>query len=141
MGDTGLDDEGPNPFVTDIEADTLANERYRTTRWTGANLQMTLMSIEPGHDIGLEVHEDGDQFLRVEAGTARVQMGPSREDLSFDREVGEDWAILVPAGSWHNVTNIGDVPLKVYAIYGPPEHPHGTVHNTKAEADADEHDH
>ncbi len=134
-------DEGANPFVTNIESDTLGNGNYRTTRWTGTNLQMTLMSIEPGHDIGLEVHEDGDQFLRVEAGTARVQMGPTREDLSFDREVGDDWAILVPAGTWHNVTNIGDEPLKVYAIYGPPEHEHGTVHATKAEADADEHHH
>lgn len=141
MSDASLNDEGPNPFVTNIEADTLANGSYRTTRWTGSNIQMTLMSIEPGHDIGLEVHEHGDQFLRVEAGTARVQMGPSRDDLSFEREVGADWVILVPAGTWHNVTNIGEVPVKVYAIYGPPEHPHGTAHETKAEADADEHDH
>lgn len=141
MTDATLSDEGPNPFVTDIEADTLANENYRTTRWTGSNLQLTLMNIEPGHDIGLEVHEHGDQFLRVEAGRARVQMGPSEDDLPFDREVEDDWVILVPAGSWHNVTNIGDEPLKVYAIYGPPEHPSGTVHPTKAEADADEHDH
>jgi mannose-6-phosphate isomerase-like protein (cupin superfamily) len=141
MTDADLTDEGPNPFVTNIEDDTLANGRYRTTRWTGSHIQMTLMCIEPGHDIGLEVHSDGDQFLRVEAGRARVQMGPTEDDLSFDREVGDDWVILVPAGTWHNVTNIGDEPLKVYAIYGPPEHPHGTVHATKAEADADEHDH
>lgn len=140
MSDTDPTDEGPFPFVTDIESDTLDNDNYRTTRWTGTNIQMTLMSIEPGHDIGLEVHPDGDQFLRVEAGAARVQMGPSKDDLSFDREVGDDWVILVPAGTWHNVTNIGDEPLKLYAIYGPPEHPHGTVHATKAEADADEHD-
>ena len=139
MSSTKLTEEGPNPFVTNIEADTLANENYRTTRWTGSNLQLTLMSIEPGRDIGLEVHEHGDQFLRVEAGRARVQMGPSEDALPFDREVGDDWAILVPAGAWHNVTNIGDEPLKVYAIYGPPEHPAGTVHATKAEADADEH--
>ena len=139
MSSTKLTEEGPNPFVTNIEADTLANENYRTTRWTGSNLQLTLMSIEPGRDIGLEVHEHGDQFLRVEAGRARVQMGPSEDDLPFDRGVGDDWAILVPAGAWHNVTNIGDEPLKVYAIYGPPEHPAGTVHATKAEADADEH--
>ncbi|MEO8697844.1 MAG: cupin domain-containing protein, partial [Acidimicrobiales bacterium] len=71
----------------------------------------------------------------------RVQMGPSENDLPFDREVGDDWVILVPAGAWHNVTNIGDETLKVYAIYGPPEHPQGTVHVTKAEADADEHHH
>lgn len=141
MNHETLPDEGPNPFVTDIEADTSANENYRVARWTGSNLQMTLMTIEPGHDIGLEVHPDGDQFLRVESGTARVQMGPAEDDLSFDREVGDDWVILVPAGMWHNVTNVGDESLKVYAIYGPPEHPHGTVHPTKADADADEHDH
>ena len=141
MNDTRLTDEGPNPFVTNIENETLGNGNYRTTRWTGSNIQLTLMSIEPGHDIGLEVHEHGDQFLRLEAGRARVQMGPTKDDLSFDREVEDDWVILVPAGTWHNVTNIGEVPLKVYAIYGPPEHPHGTMHATKADADADEHDH
>lgn len=141
MSDSNLNDEGPNPFVTNIEADTLANDNYRTTRWTGSNIQLTLMSIEPGRDIGLEVHEHGDQFLRVEAGRARVQMGPTEDNLNFDREVGDDWAIFVPAGAWHNITNIGDEPLKVYAIYGPPEHPHGTDHATKAEADADEHHH
>jgi mannose-6-phosphate isomerase-like protein (cupin superfamily) len=141
MTDASLTDEGPHPFVTNIEADTLANENYRTTRWTGSNIQMTLMKIEPGHDIGLEVHEDVDQFLRIEAGRGRVQMGSSQDDLSFVREVEDDWVILVPAGTWHNVTNIGDEPLKVYAIYGPPEHPQGTVHQTKAEADADEHHH
>ena len=138
---TNLTDEGSNPFVTNIESDTLANANFRTTRWTGSNIQLTLMSIEPGGEIGLEVHDDGDQFLRVEAGRARVQMGPTRNDLSFDREVGDDWIILVPAGTWHNVTNIGDEPLKVYAIYGPPEHAHGTLHPTKADADADEHHH
>ncbi len=98
MNHANLTDEGPNPFVTNIESDTLANDNYRTTRWTGSNIQMTLMSIEPGHAIGLEVHNDGDQFLRVEAGTARVQMGPTKDDLPFDREVGDDWVILVPAG-------------------------------------------
>jgi len=132
-------DEGPNPFVTDIESATLANESYRTTLWTGAHLQMTVMSIPPGHDIGLEVHPDRDQFLRVEAGRGRVQMGPAEDDLPFERDVQADWAILVPAGSWHNVTNTGDEPLKLYALYAPPEHPHGAVHPTKADADAAEH--
>lgn len=141
MSNADLPDEGPNPFVTEIKSDTLANDNYRTTRWTGSNLQMTLMSIDPGHDIGLEVHDHGDQFLRFEAGRARVQMGPTEQDLPFDQEVGDDWAILVPAGMWHNISNIGSEPLKVYAIYGPPEHPHATVHPTKADADADEHHH
>lgn len=132
-------DEGPAPFVAEIERATLDNDNYRTTLWSGSHLQMTVMSIEVGRDIGLEVHEDGDQFLRVEAGTARVEMGPARDDLSFVRDVEADWAILVPAGTWHNVTNMGSEPLKLYALYGPPEHPHGTVHATKAEADSDEH--
>lgn len=139
MANKNAEDRGPHPFTVDIEKATLANENYRATLWTGKYLQMTVMSIEPGHDIGLEVHEDHDQFLRVEAGKARVQMGPRRDDLSFDREVGDDWAILVPAGTWHNVTNTGAEPLKVYSLYAPPEHPHGTVHVTKAEADAAEH--
>jgi mannose-6-phosphate isomerase-like protein (cupin superfamily) len=134
-------DSGPAPYVVDIESATLENTNFRTTLWTGKNLQMTVMSIDVGSDIGLEVHEHGDQFLRVEQGRARVQMGPAEDDLPFDEEVGDDWVILVPAGSWHNVTNIGDQPLKVYAIYAPPEHPHGTVHATQEEAEADEHDH
>lgn len=130
-------DEGPNPYVVDIEHATLSNENYRTTLWTGEHLQMTVMNIDAGGDIGLEVHSDGDQFLRIEAGKARVQMGPAEDDLPFERDVEDDWVILVPAGTWHNVLNIGDGPLKVYALYAPPEHPHGTVHPTKA--DADEH--
>ena len=131
-------DQGPHPFTVNIEEATLGNGHYRATLWTGKNLQVTVMSIEPGHEIGLEVHEDHDQFLRLEAGRARVQMGPSKNDLSYDRQVEDDWAILVPAGSWHNVINIGKEALKVYSIYAPPEHPHGTVHATKAEADAAE---
>jgi mannose-6-phosphate isomerase-like protein (cupin superfamily) len=138
MGGSRNPDQGPQPFVTNIETATLANDNYRTTLWTGSHLQMTVMSIEPGGDIGLEVHQDGDQFLRVEAGTARVEMGPAREDLTYEREVEAESVILVPAGWWHNVTNTGGEPLKVYALYGPPEHPHGTVHPTKADADAAE---
>lgn len=132
-------DQGPGPFVLDIEKATLQNRNYRATLWTGKNLQVTVMTIDPGQDIGLEVHQDHDQFLRIEAGKARVQMGPSKTDLPFDREVSGDWAVLVPAGSWHNLTNIGDKPLQLYSIYAPAEHPHGTVHRTRAEADADEH--
>jgi mannose-6-phosphate isomerase-like protein (cupin superfamily) len=138
MSKDAVEDGGPHPFVVDIEEATRANECYRATLWTGKYLQMTVMSIEPGQDIGLEVHPDHDQFLRVEDGRGRVQMGPSRDDLSFDHEVEDDWAVLVPAGSWHNITNTGDRPLKVYSLYAPPEHPRGTVHATKAAADAEE---
>ena len=132
-------DEGAVPFVIDIEEATLDNENYRTTLWTGTRLQMTVMSIPAGGDIGLEVHPDRDQFLRLEQGRGRVQMGPAEGDLPFDREVEADWVVLVPAGTWHNITNIGDVPMKVYALYGPPEHPQGAVHATKGDADAAEH--
>ena len=136
-----MTDHGPAPFVTDIEAATLGNDTFRTTLWTGRHLQLTVMCLQPEEEIGLEMHHDIDQFLRIEQGTGRVVMGPARDDLSFDRAIVENDVILVPAGSWHNVTNTGDEPLRLYSVYGPAEHPHGTVHVTKAEADADEDDH
>ncbi|GAA4284384.1 hypothetical protein GCM10022261_19150 [Brevibacterium daeguense] len=132
-----LTDHGPNPYVINIEEATLANENFRSTLWTGQHIQMTVMSIPVGGDIGLEVHPETDQFLRLEQGRGRVQMGPSKDELTFDEEVSDDWVILVPAGSWHNVTNIGDEPMKVYAIYGPPEHVHGTVHKTQEDEEKD----
>ncbi|MBK7722497.1 MAG: cupin domain-containing protein [Austwickia sp.] len=133
-----MTDPGHVPFVVDIEAATTENATFRTALWTGSYLQMTVMSIEPGDDIGLEMHPDVDQFLRVEAGQGKVEMGPAQDDLPFVAEVEDDWAILVPAGQWHNVTNTGSQPLKVYSIYGPPNHPLGTVHADKAEAEAAE---
>tara|TARA_B100000686_G_scaffold9598_1_gene9669 strand:+ start:130 stop:549 length:420 start_codon:yes stop_codon:yes gene_type:complete len=136
-----MQDNGPNPYVVNIEELTLQNENFRTAAWTGSNLQMTLMTIQPGEDIGLEVHEDHDQFLRIEQGTARVEMGPTETSLqTWDAE--DDFAIFVPAGVWHNVVNTGEEPLKLYSIYAPPEHAHGTIHETKAiadEAEAAEH--
>jgi mannose-6-phosphate isomerase-like protein (cupin superfamily) len=135
-----MTDHGATPYVVDIEALTLKNENFRTAAWTGKNLQMTLMAIQPGDDIGLEVHEDHDQFLRIEEGEARVEMGPSAEQLeTWTAE--DDFAIFVPAGVWHNIINTGDDVLKLYSIYAPAEHPHGTVHVTKAEAEAAEHEH
>jgi mannose-6-phosphate isomerase-like protein (cupin superfamily) len=139
MADEQLTDHGADPYVVNIEAATVGNDTFRTALWTGQHLQLTVMSIESGGDIGLEVHEDRDQFLRIESGRGRVQMGPSEDDLPFDREVADDWAVCVPAGTWHNITNTTDEPLKVYALYGPPEHAHGTVHQTRAAADAAEH--
>jgi len=133
-----LTDNGPHPFATNIEQDTLANDKYRTTLWTGTHLQITLMSIPVGGEIGLEIHHGTDQFLRIEQGRGRVQMGPAEDQLTFDEEVGPDFAVVVPNETWHNITNIGDVPMKVYSIYAPPHHPFGTVEATKAEADANE---
>ncbi len=130
-------DGGPNPFVGQIEKLTIQNENYRTTLWTGPNLQVTLMSIKPGGDIGLEVHEDVSQFLRIEQGQASVLMGSSQIDLS-ETQAGDGDAVIVPAGTWHNLVNIGQDDLKVYSIYAPAEHPHGTNHITKEDAEASE---
>ena len=135
-------DNGPAPFVTDIEAATKGNSTFRTTVWTGRHLQLTVMCLQPEEEIGLEMHPALDQFLRIEAGTGRVVMGETRdEEPSFRREVADDDVVLVPAGWWHNVINTGREPLRLYSVYGPPEHEPGTVHLTKAEADAAEHDH
>jgi mannose-6-phosphate isomerase-like protein (cupin superfamily) len=138
------DDQGPNPFVTDIEELTVNNTNFRTAQWTGTYLQLTTMSIEVGGEVGLEVHEDTDQFLRVEQGKAKVVMGPSEEVQDKEWVAEDDWAIFVPAGTWHNIINIGDEPLKLYSIYAPSHHALGTVHETykiAMEAEAAEHDH
>ena len=132
-----MTDHGNEPYIVDIEQTTLDNDTFRTTLWTGEHLQLTVMSIRPGDDIGLEVHPDNDQFLRLEQGRGRCQMGPSKDDLPFDEEVSDDWVILVPAGTWHNITNIGDEDMKVYALYGPADHLPGTIHETHADARRD----
>ena len=133
-----LRDYGPNPFAININEATKQNNTYRTALWTGEHLQVTLMSIDVGDDIGLEVHPDIDQFLRIEDGQGLVQMGKSKNNLTFRQNVFDDSAIMVPAGTWHNVTNTGNTPLKLYSIYTPPNHPFGTVHVTKADAIAQE---
>ncbi len=131
-------DTGPDPHVFDLETATRANPNYRTVAWTGRYLQVTLMSIPAGDDIGLEAHPETDQFLRVDAGRGRVQMGPAKDQLDFEQEVGDGWAVLVPAGTWHNITNIGSDPLQVYAVYAPVHHAAGKVHPTAADAERDE---
>lgn len=122
-------------FVLNMEEETKSNTNFRTTLWTGKHTQLTVMSIEVGGEIGLEVHADVDQFLRVEAGAAQLITGPSKEEVSETAELQPDTAVLIPAGTWHNVKNIGDSELKVYSLYSPPEHAPGTIHKTKAEAD------
>lgn len=130
-----LKDYGPNPFVINIENATDQNNNFRTALWTGTDLQVTLMSIDIGDDIGLEVHETGDQFIRIEEGQGLVKMGDSKDKLDFQKMVYEDYAIMIPAGKWHNIINIGNKPLKLYAVYAPPQHPHDTVHQTKSDAE------
>jgi len=127
-------DRGKQPVVENIEAMTVENENFRTTIWTGEKLQVTVMSIEPGDDIGLEIHEGIDQFLRIESGSGVCKMGPKEDDLSFEKPVKDDDAIFVPADTWHNVENTGDVPLKLYTIYAGPDHVKGTVHPTHEDA-------
>ena len=121
-------------WAENIEKATEHNKTFRTVLWTGAHSQLTIMSIEPGDDIGVEVHPDTDQFFRVEEGHARVRSGPTRDFLNEVLDVQEDWAFIVPAGTWHNVTNTGPTPLKLYSVYAPANHRPGTVHPTKADA-------
>lgn len=128
-------------WSSNIEEATTKNSTFRTVLFTGKAMQLTVMSIGPGEEIGLEVHDHIDQFLRVEQGSAKVVMGASKDKLDETHDLADDWAVIVPAGTWHNVINTGTGPLKLYSIYAPPEHPPGTVHATKAEADAAEHDH
>jgi mannose-6-phosphate isomerase-like protein (cupin superfamily) len=126
-------------WVDDIEKATLANDTFRTVLHTGEHLQLTVMRLGPGEEIGREVHGDRDQFIRVEAGRARVELSSTADEVEETYEVEADWAVVVPAGVWHNVVNAGSGELKLYSLYAPPEHPPGTVHRTKADADAAEH--
>ncbi len=96
------------------------------------------MSIPVGESVGLEAHPDTDQFLRLDAGKGRVVMGPSKDNLTIEHEVGDGWAIMVPAGTWHDVINIGDEPMRLYAIYAPVHHAAGKVQPTAADAERDE---
>jgi mannose-6-phosphate isomerase-like protein (cupin superfamily) len=113
-------------FVTDIERDTLQNEDYRRVLFTGRNTQLVLMTLRPGDEIGLETHEEHDQFIRVEAGNGTLLLGGVKHELS------DGSAVVIPAGVEHNVINTSrNEPLRLYTLYSPPEHPDGTVHRTK----------
>lgn len=138
---TRLKDYGPEPFVVNIEEVTKQNNNFRTALWTGKYLQLTLMSINVGEDIGLEVHPHLDQFIRIEEGQGLVKMGDRKDKLDFQEKVYDDFAFIIPAGKWHNLINTGDKPIKLYSIYAPPQHPRGTVHETKADAEAAEKNH
>ena len=132
-------DYGPRPFVVNIDKATTQNDTFRTALWTGEHLQLTLMSIDVRQDIGLEIHPYLDQFLRIEQGQGFVMMGQNENNLNFRRNVFADDAIIIPAGTWHNLINTGNKPLKLYSIYAPPQHPYGTVHETREDAMAAEH--
>ncbi len=123
-------------FVTNIEKDTLENSNFRKVIFTAKNQQLVLMSLAPNEDIGEEVHESVDQFFRIESGEGKVVMN-GQESI-----IGNGSAIIVPAGTRHNVINTStSAPLRLYTIYSPPNHPDGKIHATKAEAQADSEDH
>jgi mannose-6-phosphate isomerase-like protein (cupin superfamily) len=116
-------------FVDDIEGRTDENSNFRRVLYTGTQMQLVLMALRPGEEIGEEVHEDRDQFFRVEKGMGEVWIDGTRTGIKSDT------AIVVPAGARHNIKNTGEKPLKLYTVYAPPEHQDGTVHVTKADAE------
>ena len=131
---SALTDHDPDPYVANIPQITLQNSNFRTAVWTGCYFQMTLMCIPPCDEIGLEIHPETDQLIRIEQGKATVQMGQCKNHMDFQKSMHTGDAVLVPAGTWHNVLNTGRTPLKVSVLYAPPHHPRGTVHPTKADA-------
>lgn len=133
-----IQDIGPKPQSFNLEEETLANANYRTVAWSGKYLQLTLMSIPAGGDIGLEVHPETDQFIRLDGGRGKVEMGPAEDDLPITYEVSDGDAVFVPAGTWHNITTVGDEPMQLYTVYAPQHHQPGIVQQTKADAEADE---
>lgn len=124
--------------VVNIEKAALYNDFFRRELWTGEHLQITVMAIPVGGEVGKEVHEDLDQFLVVAQGSAAVFMGESEETLSYVGSAGRGDGILVPAGTHHNLLNDARVPLKLYSVYAPPKHPVGTLQKTKADAEREE---
>ncbi len=121
-------------YRENIEERTLANEDFRRVLYTGKNLQLVLMTLQPGEEIGSEVHEDRDQFFRIEEGAGAIDID------GVANPVENDFAVIVPAGARHNVRNTGNAPLRFYTLYGPPEHLDGIVQATKADAEARHHD-
>lgn len=131
-------DLGNAPYAFDIANATASNDTYRTALWTGKHLQLTVMSIPVGEETGIEMHNDLDQFIRIESGSGRVEMGRLRSNMNYKVPLDSRYAILIPAGTYHNIINTGRVPLKLYSIYTPKGHPFGTIDKTKADADARE---
>lgn len=124
-------DYGPEPYVANLETISEFNDNFRSALWTGEHLQVVLMSILPGEDIGLEEHPELDQFILIEDGKGMVKMGDTKDDLDYETSFYEEYAIIIPAGKWHNIINTGDIPIKLVTIYAPPEHPRGTMQKDK----------
>jgi mannose-6-phosphate isomerase-like protein (cupin superfamily) len=142
MSDTANDAVPANPsalgWVGDVERITIDNRNFRTVVFTGRHMQLTVMTLPPGGRVGWEMHDHLDQFLRIERGSGTLQLGTSADDVAETHRVSDDWAMIIPAGTWHDVVNDDDAELQLYSVYSPPDHPDGTIHPTKADADADE---
>ena len=128
-------DLGATPSLINIRRESISNTNFRKAIWTGKYLQVTGMSIPVGGEIGFEKHDNVDQFIKLESGCASVFMGDTKQNVKFMGKINADYAIIIPAGTWHNVINTCSCPLKVYSVYTPPQHPFGTVHKTKLDAD------
>ena len=131
-------DLGGKPCLIDIHNEALSNENFRKAIWTGEYLQVTVMSIPVGGEIGLEIHDNLEQFIKIERGCADVYMGECKQNVKFVGKINSDYAILIPPKTWHNVINACPFPLKVYSVYAPPKHPFETIHKTKLDADLSE---
>ena len=131
-------DLGPKPALINIHSEALCNNHFRTAIWTGEHLQVTLMSIPVGGEIGLEMHDHLDQLIKIESGCANVYMGNCKQQVKLAGKANANYAILIPAGTWHNIINASSQPLKVFSVYAPPQHPFGTVHKTKFDSDLSE---
>ena len=127
-------DNGPGPFVANIVHAASQNQNFRTAFWTGNHLQMTLMCIPPCGDIGAEIHMDTDQVIQIVSGSAIVLFGSCKERLDIRHRIQSGDAVFVPCGTWHNIINISNCPLKLSSIYAPPHHPKCTVQRTKEDA-------
>ena len=132
---TGQYDYGPGPYTLNVECAASQNRNFRTAVWTGCHLQMTLMCIPPCGEIGLEIHQDTEQMIRIEQGCAQVRMGKCKNKLDYVQSIGKGECVFVPAGIWHNIINTGRNDLKVSSVYAPPHHSKGTVHPTKKDAE------
>ena len=131
---TANKDYGPGPDVINVKETAEENCIFRTAVWTGCHLQMTVMAIPPCSDIGLEIHTDTDQMIRVEAGCGMVLFGKCKNQPDYKYCLRTGDAVFVPAGTWHNIKNTGETLLKLSSVYAPPKHPKGTVHMTKEDA-------
>lgn len=133
-----MTDLGLIPSTVNITRASRQNHNFRTALWTGNQLQLTVMCIPFHGEIGWELHPSTDQLIRVEEGRASVHIGKNRDQMTFHRCLGAGDAVLIPCGIWHNVVNTGNRTLKLSSVYAPPQHPRGTVHRTRADAQQDE---